>query len=235
MTLCPNSDASMGLTANRLLSLGRDGTFTLLLSSTVVFATAGVSLALPLLQTLKSARRPHPVPSGPALLIVLGKRLADRQPDGDFRERLHRALLLHNSGLASHILILGGRQRFGEPSEAQAGREWLVRQGVPDRHVTTEEHSRHTLENLRNARKLLQEYPEAPRLLITNRYHLQRSSVIAEGLGIRHIPFGAEERFHWSLPNLGKLIVESVFLHWYWVGKAWSRATRNRKSLAKIS
>ena len=215
--------------------LGGDGLLTLALSTTVAGATAGLSLLPPLARVVGTARR---APSGaeqPRLLVVLGKRLQRDRPDRDFRARLERALALHQAGRARHILLVGGRAHPDAPSEAEAGRDWLRTRGVPASHLSLEDASRHTLENLTGSRALLDDAAEGRPVLISNRYHLERCAVIADGLGIDYHPCAAEEGFRLSPRIALQLVREAYFLHWYWVGKGWSRLTRNRKSLARIS
>ena len=49
-------------------------------------------------------------------------------------------------------------------------------------------------------------------------------------------PFGsAEDEFGLCFSTARRLCSESYYLHWYQVGKAWSRWTRSKTSLARIS
>ncbi len=97
-----------------------------------------------------------------------------------------------------------------------------------------EKRSRHTLENLKHARALLADASE-PVTLVSSRAHLARCATLARGLGLDCRLCGAEERFQPTMTSVGQVVREAYYLHWYHVGRHWSRLTRNRKSLARIS
>ncbi len=218
----------------RLRSLGADGIGTLLLSGLLLLASGGVSLLVPLYRVIRTARLTPSAGCEPMAVAVFGKRLRNEQPDKEFCERLERACALYRSGHAESILLLGGFTGGARLSEAAAGADYLHRKGVPLHLLHQEDRSRHTLENLAHARALLAA-PTRSLLLVTNRYHLARCSTLANGFGLAHRLCAAEERLNWSAGLTLRLAGEAFYLHWYWVGKNWSRLTRNRRSLERIS
>ncbi len=224
----------MRIDREKIRSLGADGAATLLLSALLLLASGGLSLLPSLYGVTRTAWRTPTGGGRPMVVAVFGKRLRDNQPDREYRARLQRAAALYRAGLAERILLLGGITGGARLSEAAAGAGYLQERGVPQERLHQEDRSRHTLENLAHARTLLAEAP-APLLLVTSRYHLARCSVLARGFGLEHRLCAAEERLAWT-PGLAiRLAGEAFYLHWYWVGKGWSRLTRNRKSLARIS
>ena len=64
---------------------------------------------------------------------------------------------------------------------------------------------------------------------------LARSQALARGLDLRPVPCAAEERLRHNLMTLWRLAMEAYYLHWYVVGKTWTRWTSNRHSLARIT
>ena len=215
--------------------VGADGFATLLLSNLVILMSAGVTLAWVLGRVYRVARRAAPAPLAVDVAMVLGFRLRDQQVAQQYAERLLRASVLHKRGSIRRILVLGGRTGGAAGrSEAEQGRRFLVSQGVTPDCVLAEEDSIHTLENLRNARAALDD-GSAPVVLITSRYHLARSAAMAAGFGLRPVPCPAEDRLAHT-PRTGLLLLrEAWFLHWYYVGRTWSRWLGNKKSLARIS
>ena len=132
------------------------------------------------------------------------------------------------------ILLLGGVTGNNRSSEAEMGLRYLLDKGInPDR-LLLEDRSRHPLENLRNARAFIASHPGSVAIL-SNRFHLARCSALASGLGMEHELCAAEEELRLSLPLAGRLLLEAFYLHWYETGKRWSRWTRDRRSLERIS
>ncbi|MBE2293505.1 MAG: YdcF family protein, partial [Phycisphaerales bacterium] len=107
--------------------------------------------------------------------------------------------------------------------------------GIPDSHLMIEDQSLNTLDNLRHARRMLPDLREQPFILVSSRYHLARGQALALGLGLKPVLCAAEEYLRCNLWTLWRLILEAYYLHWYAVGKSWSRWTGNRHSLARIS
>lgn len=212
---------------------GADGILTLLLSTLVVAATCGLSLVWASGRVIRVARA-TPTDAAGEYAIVLGLRLDQDQVTPGFALRLERARQLYEQGRCRRLLLLGGLTGNATTTEARRGREFLLARGVPAEAILTEDGSRHTLENLQHARAMLGT-PCPDLVLITSRYHLARSSALAEGLRLPHRPCAAEERLTLSPGQAGRLLAEGFFLHWYHVGRAWSLATRNRKSLARIT
>lgn len=216
-------------------TVGADGLVTLALSTLVILASAGITLAWVLREVREAARAAPPLPASADTALVLGFRLHRQAVSPEFAGRLLRADSLYQRGHIRRILVLGGRtDRAGPLSEAEQGRHFLIGRGLPAKAVLVEEDSVHTLENLRNARAKLGG-SSAPVILITSRYHLARSLAMAEGFGLKPVPCPAEDRLTHTPGTLLRLVREAFFLHWYRVGRTWSRWTGNSRSLARIS
>ena len=72
-------------------------------------------------------------------------------------------------------------------------------------------------------------------VLVSRRYHLARAQALARGLGLQPVLCAAEERLGRDPWTCWRLVLEAYYLHWYAVGKTWSRWTGNRHSLARIT
>lgn len=216
--------------------LGSEGAATLLLALAVAIGTFGLSLAAALWQVLRIARSAPSRPAEPARhALVLGTKLTDGRPGRAFRARLDRALALAAQWPGLEVVILGGVTAPGAPSEAAAGRRYLLEAGLAPDRIATEARSRHTLENLREFRAAFRPGGGGPPLLlVTNRTHLARALLMAHGLGLPVLPCAAEEG---RLPprEWRRLPAEAFLLHWYVVGRGFARATGNRRMLARIS
>ncbi|MFZ4791495.1 MAG: YdcF family protein [Candidatus Competibacteraceae bacterium] len=218
----------------RQWGMGLDGLAMLALSNLVLLATGGLSGLWLLGQVWRVARTTPATDNANGWIVVLGVRLRRDRIQPDYALRLHRAAALYRANPERQILLVGGTTG-GSLSEAAHGRQFLIEAGVPAACLFTEDHSLHTLENLRQARQLLTEVREQPFTLVTNRYHLARSVIMAAGLGLQANLCAAEDRLRLNLPTVGRLLREAYYLHWYHVGRLWSRWTRNRHRLARIS
>lgn len=171
--------------------------------------------------------------------LILGKQLHFELPDQEYVQRLERGKKLFESGKVLKLVLLGGITGKNKISEAQAGKHYLVDNGVPEESVLVEDKSRHTLENLQFAREMLSHRPgqmsEQIIVLITSRYHLKRSAVFARGIGLELMLCAAEKDWQMNLNNVWHLLIEAYYLHWYFVGKYWSLLTKNKNWLQRIT
>ena len=227
-----------GVTAPRRFArqrgMGWDGLAMLALSNLLLLATLGLS-GLWLLRRVWRVARDAPI-AGVAgdWIVVLGARLIHDQVAPGYARRLRRAAALHHADPRRRILLVGG-YTGGSVSEAERGREVLLERGLPAASLFIEDQSLNTLDNLRQARRLLAGDGAQPFVLVTSRYHLARSQALARGLDLQPVLCAAEDRLRLNPWTLWRLGLEAWYLHWYEVGKAWSRWTRNRHSLARIT
>ncbi|QSR84666.1 YdcF family protein [Methylacidimicrobium sp. B4] len=215
--------------------LGADGLSMLALSILVLLASGTLSFWLVLGYVLRIARRSGTWADAPSRIVVLGSRL-DREgrPTRAYRARLERALHLFERAPKATIFLLGGSMADGAPTEAAVGARYLLARGVPESALVREERSRHTLENLRFYRRARAASDAQPDALVTSRFHLARSSLLASGLQIPHVLCGAEDRWSFRPGELLRLLPEAFFAHWYLVGRSYARSTRNQRMLDRI-
>lgn len=219
----------------RQFSMGWDGLAMLALSNLLLLATAGLSGLWALQRVWRIARSaPCVADADSGWVIVLGMRLRRNRVSRDYSDRLQRAAALYRANPRHRLLLVGGTTG-GNVSEAECGRQFLLEIGIPASSLFVEDRSLHTLDNLRHARPLLGDDGDRPFALVTNRYHLARSQALAHGLGLRPLLCAAEDRLRLNPATLWRLGLEAYYLHWYAVGNAWSRWTRNRHSLARIT
>ena len=218
----------------RQRAMGWDGLGTLLLSNILLLATLGLS-GLWLFRQVWRIARDTPfqvVESG--WVVVLGVRLQGDQVSSDYACRLERAAALCRADSQRRILLVGG-QTGGSVSEAERGRQFLIKKGLPIDLLSIEDQSLHTLDNLRRARQVLGEDRTQSWVLVTSRYHLARSEILARGLGLHPVLCAAEEHLHLDPLVLWRLALEAGYLHWYKVGRAWALWTGRHRSLARIT
>lgn len=184
-------------------------------------------------RTMRAARRSPRDPGRIASIIVFGKRLAQGRPDIEFRWRLRHALRLLRADPDVVVVLSGGQSGSpDEPSEAHVAREWLLCR-IPEAvaRLRVEERSRHTIDNLREARRLL---PDGPVALLSNRYHLARCLALARSLGMDAHACAAEPVLRGDRRTITRLVKEAGYHMIFTVGRTWARVTGHRRMLSRI-
>lgn len=125
-------------------------------------------------------------------IVVLGARV---RPDGALSRTLARrcdaAEAAWRKGFAPLLILCGGRGCDEPLSEAEAMAKRLLRAGLPESALVREAESANTIENLRNARRIMAERGRTRALIVTSDYHLTRAMWIARDLGMRAWGFPA--------------------------------------------
>lgn len=118
-------------------------------------------------------------------IIVLGARV---MPDGELSttllHRVQKALELYEQGLGDTLIVCGAQGSDEPTTEAQAMADYLISHGVPEEHVLLEDQSKDTVQNIRNAMALMQEFGLKSATVVTSEYHLTRALWIARNQGL---------------------------------------------------
>lgn len=194
-----------------------------------MFLSGGLFLIYLTALVLYKAAKTMPIEApNNAFYLVFGKQLMNGKPDDEFRCRLDRLLTCN----VQNAILMGGKTAGAQISEAQAGYRYLLERETALPNIMLEDHSRNTLENLKNTRQLLN---RRHAVIISNRYHLARCSMLASSLGIPHQLCAAERKFHYNVKNLLKSVQEAFLIHWFYTGKCWAILTKNQRMLEKIT
>ena len=120
----------------------------------VVVGVASVSVAVYFLVTLAqvwSTGRDDSFATGARTadaIVVLGAAQYDGRPSPQLQARLDHALLLWKREAAAFIVVTGGKQANDRFTEAQAGREYLIANGVPAAEILVEPNGASTFASL---------------------------------------------------------------------------------------
>lgn len=195
--------------------------------------TAGLAYAWFFARTLRTAQRSGRDSGEARCAIVFGKRLAGGRPDREFRWRLRHALRLLRARPELIVLLAGGTEPDAVLSEAEAGRRWLLgRMPEAAPRLLVEERSRDTVDNLREARRLL---PSGPVALISNRYHLARCAVLARSLAFDARCCAAEPWLRYDAATWRRLGLEAGYHMLFVLGRRWARLIGHRRMLSRVS
>jgi vancomycin permeability regulator SanA len=174
----------------------------LVLSTTLASLSCGATLLLSVAYVLWIACRTECDAPPCRRILVLGMRhVQEGKPGPDYRMRLACAAALWTRDKATEIVILGGRTAAGQPSEAASGAVVLHARNVATGSILLEDGARHTLENLILYRAHFGHETD-PAVLVTNRFHLARSSLLAKGFNNAHVPCAAEQARRPPLRNM---------------------------------
>jgi uncharacterized SAM-binding protein YcdF (DUF218 family) len=117
-------------------------------------------------------------------IVVLGAAHYNGVPSPVFEGRLRHAALLFSDGRSDRVLVLGGTAPGDEISEAEAGRDWLVAEGLPAAAVDASPVGATTLESLRAAAKWMGVRGLENAFLVSDPWHNLRIEKMASDLGI---------------------------------------------------
>ena len=122
-------------------------------------------------------------------IVVLGAAQYDGTPSPVFAGRLEHAALLYREERAGTVLVLGGSRPGDRSSEAEAGRDWLIADGLPPEDVVASPIGTTTLESLRAAAEWMREHGFRTAFLVSDPWHNLRIKRMASDLGIE--PFAS--------------------------------------------
>ncbi|MCI1944081.1 YdcF family protein [Clostridium luticellarii] len=113
-------------------------------------------------------------------IIVLGCRVYGTSPSPFLVWRLNRGLELYNKGYGKYIIVSGGKGEGENISEAEAMKTYLISRGMDGSKVIAEDKSASTMANLINSKKIMDQMGFKDAVIISNKYHLKRASLMAQ-------------------------------------------------------
>jgi uncharacterized SAM-binding protein YcdF (DUF218 family) len=118
------------------------------------------------------------------VILVLGAAQYNGRPSPVFEGRLRHASLLYQAGRAGTIVVLGGAAPGDISSEAEAGRGWLVAEGIPSDAVVASPVGSTTFESLEAAAGWMHDHALSTAFLVSDPWHNLRVKRMAADLGI---------------------------------------------------
>ena len=118
------------------------------------------------------------------VIVVLGAAQYDGTPSPVFEARLEHAKTLYDDGVADAIITVGGNQPGDRFTEGEAGRDWLVDNGVPASAVTALETGRDTWPSMQDVAAEMDDQGWTSATLVTDPWHEFRVREMARHLGI---------------------------------------------------
>ncbi|MBN4928021.1 YdcF family protein [Hoyosella rhizosphaerae] len=117
-------------------------------------------------------------------VVVLGAAQYNGVPTEVFRARLDQSVFLHQQGVAPLIVTVGGKQEGDVFTEAAAGRNYLVAQGVPAENILAVEEGADTLESVEAVARELSARGLSSIVVTTDPWHSLRTKIMAQDAGL---------------------------------------------------
>jgi uncharacterized SAM-binding protein YcdF (DUF218 family) len=118
-------------------------------------------------------------------IVVLGAAQYAGHPSPVLKARLDHALDLWRRNPAGLLIFTGGSGRGDTTTEAEVGRSYARKHGVPDSVIVVENTGRTTSESMESVAEILRERHATTALLVSDPFHMLRLWVIAKKLGIK--------------------------------------------------
>ncbi|UTH76487.1 YdcF family protein [Chromobacterium sp. IIBBL 290-4] len=145
--------------------------------------------------------------------LVLGAAAWGNKPSPVFRERINHAVKLYQGGKVRWIVFTGGTPEPGYPAEADVGREFAAKLGVPMTAMLAENQSRTTWQNLSNSRDLGNQFGIHSYLLVSDPLHMRRAVLMANDLGLRAYPAPTQSSRFKTFSNWSRFLARETWLY----------------------
>ncbi|WP_029135345.1 YdcF family protein [Nakamurella lactea] len=117
-------------------------------------------------------------------IVVLGAAQYNGTPSPVYQARLDHAKELFDTGVAAHVVTVGGNQAGDRTTEGAAGKAYLADQGIPAASLTAVGTGDDTLDSLRAAASVIDQKGWHTVVLVTDPAHAHRASRMARDLGL---------------------------------------------------
>ncbi|HJM62252.1 MAG: YdcF family protein [Roseibacillus sp.] len=145
--------------------------------------------------------------------IVLGGAAWHDKPSPVFRERLNHAIKLYQEGRVTALVLTGGKGTGAPYSEGEVARHYCLQRGIPGNVLFVESRSRTTIQNLEEAKNILDQQGFASALIVSDPWHLKRGVLIARRQGIEASPSGTTTSRFESMKSRASFTLRELYLY----------------------
>ncbi|MGA0118009.1 MAG: YdcF family protein [Ilumatobacteraceae bacterium] len=117
-------------------------------------------------------------------IVVMGAAQYDGQPSPLLESRLSKALTLWQDKRAPVIALTGGKRDGDRFTESEAGRSWLMNNGVPGDAILMESIGQSTWQSVEALAPVLKSASMTRVLVVSSDWHIGRSAATLEDVGI---------------------------------------------------
>lgn len=135
-------------------------------------------------------------------IVVLGAAQYAGRPSPVLKARLDHGIDLWTRGMGKVLVLTGGRGYGDTMSEAEVGRTYARKHGVPDTVILLEKEGRTSRESMLGVAQLLQKRGIKTAILVSDPFHMLRLSIIGRRFGL--VPYTSPTRTSPISPNREK-------------------------------
>ena len=145
--------------------------------------------------------------------IILGTAAWYNKPSPVLEERLNHAIKLYEEGRVKALILTGGYGEGAPYSESQVAHAYCLGHGVPAEALFLETKSQTTVENLSEAKKLLETEDMSTALIVSDPWHLKRGVLIARRQGIDAYQSGTTTSRFQSFKSRTNFLMRELYLY----------------------
>lgn len=149
-------------------------------------------------------------------IIVLGAAQYNGKPSPLLKGRLDHAALLWNQGRADLVITVGSKQPGDQHTEAEAGRSYLIDQGVPPENIVALEVGHTTYQSLQAAAHEMENRGLHSAFLVSDPWHNARLDAMASDLGIEGYPSATWTSADETQGSRGRAYARETFAYLYY-------------------
>ena len=112
-------------------------------------------------------------------IVVLGAAQYDGRPSPVLRSRLDHALDLWKRDMAPMVILTGGQGNGDTTSEAEVGRQYLRKKGIPEQAMLVETKGRSTDESLDGVAHLMHAAKIDNAIMVSDPFHMLRLEILS--------------------------------------------------------
>lgn len=163
-----------------------------------IILAIGILFGVLLLVAIEINAKRLNVPEPADALIVLGAQVYhDGAPSPALKRRLHLALTLYEEGYAGKIITTGAQGGNEPMPEADAMKAYLVANGVPADAIFCDPDSYNTIQNITNAKAIMDQERLQTAIVVTSDYHLWRTLSVCRDLDLPATGAGSQNAETW--------------------------------------
>ena len=155
-------------------------------------------------------------PSKADCIIILGCKVDGSIPSPFLVSRIEEGYRLYSQGQAKYIIASGGQGANEDVSEAEAIKRYLLDKGVKESSILLEDKSTSTWTNLSNSKEMMKQKKLTNAIIVSNKFHLNRASLITKKIGIEASYSGVYNSKH-KLDEFGSFLREILATYKYYL------------------
>tara|TARA_B100000809_G_scaffold250009_1_gene281993 strand:+ start:2650 stop:3252 length:603 start_codon:yes stop_codon:yes gene_type:complete len=144
--------------------------------------------------------------------IVLGASTKNNEVSPIFKERINHSIYLYESKIVTKIIFTGGYGKGQNISDSELAKKYALKKGIPSKDILIEKKSRFTIENLIQAKIIMDSCNLVSALIVSDPLHMKRSIALAKNQHIECKSSPTKTTMYKSFgPKTKSLFYEALF------------------------